>query len=416
MMRFCSECGIPLPEKAQFCPSCGASALDQLLAAHAVVPSGGPSPAPEAPPEEGAIEEPVEPLGEEGEVAAPLPEPPPGDDGGASPGAPSIVEAEAIPRLTLADAVAALRSLVDRRRLLWYGASVMLGWMLLTTSHLLAFVAAESPKVAVAWRLCGWGIFLAMYALASAVLAASVIAEIGPHLRLSWMPASGILRRMPALLGPAGLFVGIAGLGIALLAAVGMLARGGAGGRLMWALLFVPQVLLALAVGGAVVAAAAALVYGPALAVTDGGTFSQTLYRLRLLVVREGGRAVGGLLLILGASGLLGVLVQLGIGFVIREIERLALWASQGETAAVTIVGKEVISACLPGLWRFDVGGPFVPLRVESDLRLAGFLWAVSVIALRGAGMVIPLLLVSGCGAVTAWMLLERLARPSSPR
>lgn len=427
MVQFCSECGIPLPENAHSCPSCGASALDRLLASHAIIPSvESPSPAEEEVPvaessrgEEEAVkrtrERLVEPPDEGWERATSAPSEwvLSGEEGKVAENVVSVAEAQVIPPMTLADASAALRFLFDRRRILWYGMGTILGWMLFAIFHLLAYVAAESPRLAVAWRIGGWGAFIMMFALTSAVLAASLIAEVKVRLRLPWGPASGVLRRLPAVVGPAMFFAGIAGVGVLLLLALGILARTGARGRLLWALLFIPQFLLVLGVMLAGLGALAALVYGPALAMTDGGTFSQTLYRLYLLFTRDGKRAVGYLFLALAIGGGLGVLIQMGIGFVIRGIEHLALWASQGETAAVGLVGREVIAACVPGRWWFEGGEPAVPLRVEPDLRLAGFLWAISVIVLRGAGMVIPLLLVSGCGALATWILLGRLAQSS---
>ncbi len=425
MVRFCSECGIPLPEKAPFCPSCGASTLDRLLASHAIIPSVEPPP----PAEEDvsvvelsrreeeaakrAFEELVESPGEGRERATSTSSDgtPSGEEGKVAEGAVSVAEAKAISPMTLADARVALRFLFDRWRILGYGTGAMIGWMLFAVFHLLAYVAGESPRLATAWRIGGWGAFIVIFALTSAVLAASWIAEVAVRLQLPWAPASGILRRLPAIVGPAALFAGIAGVGVLILLALGMLARTGVGGRLLWALLFIPQFLLALGVMLAGLGVLATLVYGPVLAVTDGGTFRQTLYRLYLLFARDGKRAVGYLFLALAVGGLLGVLIQMGIGVVVRGLEHLALWASQGELAAVVLVGKEVIAACMPSFEWFESSKSLVSLRVESDLRLAGFLWAISVIALRGAGLVIPLLLVSGCGALAAWMLLGRLAQ-----
>jgi len=421
MARFCSECGIPLPEKVHFCPSCGASTLDRLLASHAIIPSVEPSsPAEEevsaaesSRAEERAFEGRVEPPGEAREQATSAPSEGTlsGEEENVAESAVSVAEAKAISPMTLADARVVLRFLFERRRILWYGAGVMIGWMFFAVFHLLAYVVAESPKLAAAWRIGGWGAFIVIFALISAVLAASLIAEVELRLRLSWAPASGILRRLPAVVGPAALFAGSAGVGVLILLALGMLARTGAGGRLLWALLFIPQFLLALGAMLAGLGVLAALVYGPALAVTDGGTFSQTLYRLYLLFARDGKRAVGYLLLALAVGGVLGGLIQMGIGFVIRGLERLAVWASRGELAAVMLVGREVIAACMPDFVGIEGGESPVSLRVESDLRLAGFLWALSVIALRGAGMVIPLLLMSGCGALAAWILLGRFAQ-----
>ncbi|MCS6816982.1 MAG: zinc ribbon domain-containing protein [Blastocatellia bacterium] len=422
MARFCSECGIPLPEKVLFCPSCNASTLDRLLASQTIIPSVESSSAAEegvfatesshgeGEGAERALEESVGPLGE-GRISAPSEETPSGEGGAGVESAGSVIEAETVPTLTLADAMAALRFLLDHRRILWYGTSTMIGWMLLVVFQLLGSVAVESPKLAATWRIVGWGAFIAMFALSSATLAASLIIEGGPRLRLTWAPASGILQRLPAIVGPATLFAGIIGFGIVLLLALGALARMGTSGRLLWALLFIPQFLLALGIVSAGLALLAALIYGPTLAVTNGGTFSQTLYRLYLLFAREGKRAMGYLLLLLALGGLLGALIQIGIGLVVQGIEHLALWASRGETAAIVRVGREVIAACMPGHVGLEEDRPFVPLRVESDLRLAGFLWAISVIVLRGVGVVIPLLLVSGGGALAAWGLLGRLAR-----
>ncbi len=418
MVRFCSECGIPLLERVPFCPSCGASTLDQWLASQEAIPSAAFPPTPER--DESVAEvwsEKVrrgEPSGEEVRASAsvfqtePLPEEAGEEEGD--------VETAVGPATSLREMLVAVRFLFDRHRILWYGATVLLGWMLSVLFHLFAYVASEESAIwAIGWRLGGWGVFLAMLALASATLAASVIADVGSQLRFPWTPPSGILRRMPAIVGPALLFLGIAVVGAGILLALGTLARSGAVGRILWALLFVPQFVLALLVVVAGIAFLAALVYGPALAVTDGGTFSQTLYRLRLLFAREGVRAVGYLLLGLAASGVLGALVVGALGGVIRGIEQVAAWASRGELIPVLVIGRDMVSACVPGGSWFGLDiSPLVPSSWESDVRLAGFFWAISVIFLIGVGMAIPLFLMSGLGALAAWALLGRLARQRS--
>jgi hypothetical protein len=419
MTRFCSECGIPLPEQASFCPSCGASALDQWLASQEAFPL----PAfPSAPEREESVAEAwgegeryEEPPGEEpgARVSVLSAEPPSGEAGVVE----EKAEVAAGPAASLGEMLVAARFLFDGHRILWYGAEVALGWMLLALSHLFAYVADEgSATWAIGWRLGGWGVFLAMFALASATLAASLIADVGSQLRLPWKPPSGILRHASAIVGPAFFFLGIGVVGAMILVILGALARSGAVGRILWALLFVPQCVLALLVLAAGSAFLAALVYGPVLAVTDGGTFSQTLYRLRLLFTREGARTVGYLLLGLVASGVSGALVMGALGGVIRGIERVAAWASQGEVMPILAIGKDVISACVPwGSWLGLGVSPGGPSVWESDVRLAGFFWAISVVFLIGVGIAIPLFLMSGWGALATWMLLGRLVRQQGP-
>jgi len=415
MAQFCSECGVPLPERAPFCPSCGASTLDQWLASQEAIPSAA---FPSAPQRDESVAEGGdekgrrgEPSGEELRASASVlqTEPLPGEAGVEGEDGETAVG----PAASLGEMLAAVRFLFDRHRILWYGTEVMLGWMLLALFHLFAYVGGEgSAKWAIGWRLGGWGAFLAMFALASATLAASLIADVGSQLRFPWKPPSGILRRVPAIVGLVFLFLGIAVVGAMILLALGTLARSGAVGRLIWALLFVPQFVLALIVVVAGIAFLAALVYGPVLAVTDGGTFSQTLYRLRLLFTRESGRAVGYLLLALAASGVLGALVVGALAGVIRGIEQVAAWASHGEVMPVLVIGRDVVSACVPGGSWFGLDiSPLVPSPWESDVRLAGFFWAISVIFLLGVGMAIPLFLMSGFGALAAWALLGRLAQ-----
>lgn len=413
MARFCPECGIPLPDEASFCPSCGASTLDQWLASRGSIPVVEPppetaEPVPELRDEEETLQEPPP---EAGRV-----EPVPGEVEAAEDQTAQAVRAGPAPTIALIELIRALRSLFDRQRMLWYGSGAMLGWMLLAVFHLLAYVAGEeSPKLALGWRLSGWGIALATLAVTSAILAASLIADVGPRWQLSWRPSSRILQRTPAIVGPVFLFLGIAGASVLLLVILGMLARHGAVGRVLWALLWIPQFLAALVVVLAGIGLLAALVYGPALAVTDGGTFSQTLYRLALLFTREGARALGYLLLGFGGSSVLWVLSEGGIGVMISGIEWIAMWASQGQVAPILVVGRELVSACVPGSSWFLIGASApIPSVLDPDVRLAGFLWAISVVVLTGVGVVIPLFLLSGFGAVAAWALLGRLARAPS--
>ncbi|GBC78737.1 hypothetical protein HRbin08_02235 [bacterium HR08] len=411
MARFCSECGIPLPDRASFCPSCGASALDQWLASREVIPVVEP------PPE---AAEPIPELRDEGE--APREEPPPeagmaepvlGEAEAAEDQTAQAVRAESAPAMALTEMIFALRFLFDRQRMLWYGSGVVIGWMLLAVFHLLAYVAGEeSPKLALGWRLGGWGAFLATLAVTSAILAASLITDVGTRWQLSWRPPSRVLQRMPAIVGPVFLFLGIAGASALILMALGMLARYGAIGRILWALLLIPQFLAALVIMVAGVGLLAALVYGPALAVTDGGTFSQTLYRLSLLFTRESARALGYLLLGFSGSSMLWVLSEGGIGLMISGIARIAVWASQGQAAPILVVGRELVSACVPGSSWFLIGASApIPSMLDPEVRLAGFLWAISVIALTGVGATVPLFLLSGFGAIAAWTLLGRLAQ-----
>jgi hypothetical protein len=104
------------------------------------------------------------------------------------------------------------------------------------------------------------------------------------------------------------------------------------------------------------------------------------------------------------------------LGGVIRGIERVAAWASQGEVMPIFAIGKDVISACVPwGSWLGLGVSPGGPSVWESDVRLAGFFWAISVVFLIGVGIAIPLFLMSGWGALATWMLLGRLVRQQGP-
>ncbi len=406
MMSFCSECGLPLPEGASVCPGCGASILDQILASRR---PGSVAPVVETPVDQPVLEEAVEERAEEGSSLQA--EAAPGEEKVAE--HPPSAEEVAVPPTTWREVVSALRFLLDRQRILWHGTGVMIGWVLFVLFQMLAYVAEESPWVSLVWRVGAWGVLSVVTLMSSAVLAASLLSEAGPALKLPWSSPSGILRRTFAIVGPVVLFLGIGGMGILILTALGALARAGAVGPILWALLFIPQFVLMLLMGLVALAALGAFVYGPALAVTDGGTFQQTLYRLSLLLRRQSAQAVGYLLLGLGVAALLGVLVEGGIGVVIQGIERVALWASQGRSASLIAVGKELVSACVPGSFWLPIGeaSPDSAFPPEASVRSAGFFWAISVMLLLGLGLTLPLLFLNGFGALAAWTLLERLSR-----
>ena len=437
MAKYCPECGIQLRDRARFCTSCGASVLEQASVSLETVE-----------PEKGAVhppdhisgslglaqEEPAPPSGEKltpplrEEVATPQEEPlpksptvEPRPEGEVSVERFEVeIEPERARRPDIKDVIRSLRLMFDRQRFLWQASGTITAWMLFAILSFFAYVTSDqSPALAVLLRTIGWVALSALLFLTAAAIATTVTSEIGSHFRLEVQSSPALLKRLPAILGPPAIFLGFSVVGIGMLAALVAIAQFGEVGEIIWSLLVLPQFLIAFAAALLLVAALASLVYVPTLAVTNGASFSQTLFRFLLIFRRDFKRASGYFLLVIALSLLVGLAVW-GVSLLLwRLVDLVAAEASAGRTTAIAALGSDLARHLLPGgLPSLIANGNAVPslvLRLEAGIKVACFLWSISLVIISAIVTAFPLLTLNVAGATATLMLLARFASEPTP-
>jgi len=331
------------------------------------------------------------------------------------------IEPEPARRPDLKNLLRSWRLICDHQRFLWQASGTITAWILFAILSFFAYVTSDqSPSLALVLRSIGWVALSVLLLLTAAAIATTVTSEIGSDLRLEVHSSPGLLKRLPALLGPPAVFLGLSLLGIGLLVTLGGIVQLGGVGEIIWSLLVLPQFLIALTTALLLAAAVASLVYVPTLAVTDGASFSQTLLRFFLVFRRDAKRASGYFLLVIALSLLVGLAVG-GISLLLwRFVDLVAAQASDGRTTAIAALGNDLARHLLPGGLPSVIANSSAPpsfvLRLETGIKVACFLWSISLVILSAIVATFPLLTLNVTGATATLILLARFASEQTSR